>query len=114
MDNKQLTKKGGLMAKEKNEWHMVNIPKWFLKGGCEEIEQPKHLKKHIGKIITTDKSYKDTISALKKAGYKVQLNWEDNEPGVDSSYGIHLLDEILNEERPKLKSVKLETICEGI
>ena len=102
------------MAKVKNEWQMVNIPKWFLKGGCEEIEHPKHLKKHIGKIITTDKSYEETISALKKAGYKVKLNWEDNEPGVDSSYGIHLLEEILDEERPKLKSVRLETICEGI
>ena len=111
MDNKQLTKKGGQMAKSENEYILVNLDCTMKKeGDWYETKQPEHLKKFLNKILITNKDYSETLKVLKKCGYNVMLNSNDEEPAVDGSYGVHLLCEILPEDRKKYKKVRLETI----
>ena len=111
MDNKQLTKKGGQMAKSENEYILVNLDCTMKKeGDWYETKQPEHLKKFLNKILITNKDYSETLKVLKKCGYNVMLNANDEEPAVDGSYGVHLLCEILPEDRKKYKTIHISSI----
>ena len=41
----------------------------------------------------------------------MNLNNTNDEEGIDGSYGGHLLCEILDSERPHLKTIRLEDLC---
>jgi hypothetical protein len=94
----------------KKEYILVNLDKCFLDGSWEEVQQPKHLKKYCNTILSTHKSYSETIKILKKVGFKCCLNYDNSEKHVDSSYGVHLLEEILTEDRKKFGKSTLKKI----
>lgn len=101
------------MSKQtKSEYLLVNIPKWYLYNSrAITIQHPEYLKKYFGYIVSSFESYENTVKKLKKAGYQMNLNNTNDEEGIDGSYGGHLLCEILDSERPHLKTIRLEDLC---
>ena len=99
------------MAKLEKEYILVNLDCTMKKeGDWYETKQPEHLKKFLNKILITNKDYLETLKVLKNCGYQVMLNANDEEPAVDGSYGVHLLCEILPEDRKKYKTIHITSI----
>ncbi len=89
-----------------NEYILVNLPKSFLTGGWKEVKQPTRVEPYLDHIVKSAWSYEHTVEWLKVLGFKSGSGGKN----IDSSWGAHLLCEILPEDRKKYKTVTLGQI----
>ena len=93
-----------------NKYLLVNLDTNFIDGGWEETAQPKKLKKYFNHILLTEYSYEETMDQLKRAGFNIGDGGQKNGKKIDSFWGCHLLEEILEEDNKKYPILKLSTL----